>query len=64
MPTPAAEVDVDAALVTALLEEQHPDLAALPVPLVANGWDDAIFRIGTELADSLAPAPPEPYRCS
>ena len=53
VPTPAAEIDVDAALVTALLEEQHPDLASLPVQLVANGWDNAMFRIGTDLTARL-----------
>ena len=53
MPTPAAEIDVDAALVVALLEEQHPDLASLPVQLVANGWDNAMFRIGTDLTARL-----------
>jgi aminoglycoside phosphotransferase (APT) family kinase protein len=53
VPTPAAEVDVDAALVRALLHEQHPDLASLPVERVANGWDNAIFRIGDELGARL-----------
>ena len=53
MPTPAAEVDVDATLVTALLHAQHPDLASLPVSLVANGWDNAMFRIGTDLTARL-----------
>ncbi len=53
VPTPAAEFDVDATLVTALLEEQHPDLASLPVRLLANGWDNAVFRVGTELTARL-----------
>ncbi len=51
--TPAAEVDIDAALVGALLAEQHPDLAALPLRLVASGWDNAIFRLGDDLAVRL-----------
>jgi aminoglycoside phosphotransferase (APT) family kinase protein len=46
---PVAEVDVDAELVRSLLEEQCPDLAALDLALVANGWDNAIFRLGDEL---------------
>ncbi len=28
---------------------QHPDLAALPVEFLANGWDNALFRLGSEL---------------
>jgi len=47
---PAAEVDVDAVLVRHLLEEQHPDLAALPLRLAANGWDNVLWRLGEGLA--------------
>jgi aminoglycoside phosphotransferase (APT) family kinase protein len=50
---PAAEVDVDEALVRALLEEQHPDLARWPLRLVANGWDNVLFRLGDELVVRL-----------
>jgi aminoglycoside phosphotransferase (APT) family kinase protein len=46
---PAAEVDVTAALVSALIASQHPDLAGLPVEFLANGWDNAIFRLGDSL---------------
>ena len=46
---PAAEVDVTAALVRALIAGQHPDLAGLPVSFLANGWDNAIFRLGDSL---------------
>src|SRR5215831_2732829 len=46
---PAAEVDLSAQLVRALLAEQHPDLADLPVELLTNGWDNAIFRLGDAL---------------
>ena len=46
---PAAEVDVTAALVRDLLAAQHPDLARLPVEFLANGWDNAIFRLGENL---------------
>jgi aminoglycoside phosphotransferase (APT) family kinase protein len=42
---PAAEVDVTEALVRQLLSEQHPDLADRPLVLVANGWDNVIFRL-------------------
>jgi aminoglycoside phosphotransferase (APT) family kinase protein len=46
---PAAEVDLSADLVRVLLAEQHPDLAHLPVAVLANGWDNAIFRLGDSL---------------
>jgi len=47
---PAAEVDVTADLVRALLTAQHPDLAGLPLDVVANGWDNVVLRLGDELA--------------
>jgi aminoglycoside phosphotransferase (APT) family kinase protein len=50
---PAAEIDIDDGLVRRLLAEQHPDLAALPLTLVANGWDNAIFRLGGDLVVRL-----------
>jgi aminoglycoside phosphotransferase (APT) family kinase protein len=52
-PMPAAEVEVDEGLVRCLLQEQHHDLAALPVRLVANGWDNAIYRLGEDLSVRL-----------
>lgn len=51
--TPAAEVAVDAGLVRALLAEQHPDLAGLPVQEFAAGWDNAMFRLGGNLVVRL-----------
>jgi aminoglycoside phosphotransferase (APT) family kinase protein len=45
----AAKVDVPADLVKRLLAGQHPDLARLPVRFLANGWDNAMFRVGDEL---------------
>jgi len=50
---PAAEIDIDDGLVRRLLADQHRDLAALPLTLVANGWDNAIFRLGGDLAVRL-----------
>ena len=47
---PAAEVDVTADLVRGLLRDQHPDLAGLPLEPFASGWDNALFRLGDELA--------------
>jgi aminoglycoside phosphotransferase (APT) family kinase protein len=46
---PAADVDVSADLVRRLLASQHQDLARLPVEFLANGWDNALFRLGTNL---------------
>ena len=50
---PAADVVVDPSLVQALLHEQHPDLAHLAPVKVAEGWDNALFRLGDELAVRL-----------
>lgn len=53
MAAPAAEVEIDEALVRRLLEEQHPDLADLHLELLAEGWDNVIFRLGDELTVRL-----------
>ena len=50
---PAAEVDVDPDLVRRLLAVQQPDLAQLPVELMANGWDNAMYRVGDVLVARL-----------
>jgi aminoglycoside phosphotransferase (APT) family kinase protein len=50
MATPAADVHVDEELVRRMLVAQHPDLAALPLRVVANGWDNVMLRLGDELA--------------
>lgn len=47
---PPADVDVTETLVRALLTEQHPDLAALPLTVVAHGWDNVVLRLGDDLA--------------
>jgi aminoglycoside phosphotransferase (APT) family kinase protein len=51
--TPSAEVEIDTALVSSLLAEQHPDLAHLPLHAVDAGWDNAIFRLGDRLSVRL-----------
>ncbi|MCG8348525.1 MAG: aminoglycoside phosphotransferase family protein [Chloroflexales bacterium] len=51
--TPIAEFELDTALVTALLADQHPDLAHLPLQAVDAGWDNALFRLGDLLAVRL-----------
>jgi aminoglycoside phosphotransferase (APT) family kinase protein len=55
MQTPAADIHADEALVRALLSDQHPDLleGRDRVRLVANGWDNRIFRLGDDLAVRL-----------
>ena len=51
--TPAAEVDIDDDLVRRLLADQLPELGALPLERVAEGWDNVIFRLGDELTVRL-----------
>ncbi len=43
---PAAEVTITSELVGALLTDQQPDLAQLPLTLLTSGWDNAIYRLG------------------
>jgi aminoglycoside phosphotransferase (APT) family kinase protein len=50
---PAAEVDVSADLVRELLTAQQPDLAHLPVRVLANGWDNLLCRLGNDLVVRL-----------
>jgi aminoglycoside phosphotransferase (APT) family kinase protein len=49
MQTPEADIPVDEQLVRVLLVDQHPDLAG-ELRLVSNGWDNAVYRLGDELA--------------
>jgi aminoglycoside phosphotransferase (APT) family kinase protein len=42
------EIEVDAALVQCLLEEQFPELAKLPVRLLGAGWDNTVFVVGED----------------
>jgi len=50
---PPAEAPIDIALVRALLKEQHPDLAALPLVDAGEGWDNRTFRLNKDLAVRL-----------
>ena len=50
---PPAEHPIDEALARALLEAQQPGLADRPLRLIAEGWDNAIFRLGEDLAVRL-----------
>ena len=51
--TPLAEFQIDSALVSGLLGDQHPDLGHLPLRNVDAGWDNAMFRLGNDLAVRL-----------
>jgi len=48
--TPAAELAIDADLARQLVSAQHPDLSDLPIRAVGSGWDNAMFRLGDDLA--------------
>ncbi len=50
---PPADIDIDTRLVRELLRAQHPDLAALPLRLVATGWDNVTYQLGEDLAVRL-----------
>ena len=47
---PTAEVTIDTSVVRSLLQEQHADLAHLPLIEVGEGWDNKLFRLGGDLA--------------
>ena len=51
--TPPAEVEIDAALVRALLRAQQPELAELPIGDRYEGWDNVTFRLGDTWAVRL-----------
>ncbi|GGE86896.1 aminoglycoside phosphotransferase family protein [Mycetocola zhadangensis] len=51
--SPVADIDVSPELVRRLLRAQHPELSALPLELVTNGWDNTIYRLGTDLVVRL-----------
>jgi aminoglycoside phosphotransferase (APT) family kinase protein len=53
MAVAAADIFIDEPLVRGLLQQQHPDLAELDIRLVANGWDNNLYRLGDELAIRL-----------
>ncbi|MBU4214784.1 MAG: phosphotransferase, partial [Actinobacteria bacterium] len=50
---PVHEFRIDAPLVQALLVEQHPDLAGQQLRRAGSGWDNALFRLGDDLAVRL-----------
>jgi aminoglycoside phosphotransferase (APT) family kinase protein len=50
---PVAEWEIHEDLVTALLSDQFPELAGLPLNLLANGWDNVMYRLGGDLTVRL-----------
>ncbi len=46
---PESDIAIDEMLVRSLLRAQHPDLANLPLQTIDSGWDNAMFRLGSEL---------------
>lgn len=50
---PVAEVQINPELVRRLLRDQHDDLADLPLVELANGWDNMLFRLGTNFTVRL-----------
>ncbi|GAA1091199.1 MULTISPECIES: phosphotransferase [Kitasatospora] len=44
-----SEIEISEDLVRALLREQHPDLAELPIREVAGGWGNQMWRLGDGL---------------
>jgi len=50
----------DEALVRALLREQHPDLAGMALRGVDGGWDNRMWRLGTDLAVRMPRTPRAP----
>jgi aminoglycoside phosphotransferase (APT) family kinase protein len=51
--TPAAQTELSEDLAQRLIAQQFPHLAHLPVHFVAEGWDNAMYRIGEELCARL-----------
>ena len=50
---PRADIAIDPSLVRALLQEQHEDLAHLPLLDAGEGWDNRLFRLGSDLVVRL-----------
>ncbi len=50
----------DEALVRSLLESQHPALAGLELRVVDGGWDNRMWRLGSELAVRMPRTPHAP----
>jgi aminoglycoside phosphotransferase (APT) family kinase protein len=51
------DINIDEALVHALVRDQHPDLARLELRDVPGGWDNKMWRLGEEFAVRLPRTP-------
>lgn len=51
--SPSAEYSLDETGVRDLLRRTSPDLAGLPLRLFADGWDNSMWRLGSELVVRL-----------
>lgn len=51
--TPAAQTPLSVSLAQRLIATQFPDLAHLPVSFVAEGWDNAMYRVGDHFCARL-----------
>ncbi len=51
--TPAAEIEIDEALIRALLSDQQPHLAQDEIQIIEAGWDNVMARVGDDLAVRL-----------
>jgi aminoglycoside phosphotransferase (APT) family kinase protein len=47
---PTADVGITPQSARALLRDQHPDLADLPIALAETGWDNEVYRLGDAMA--------------
>src|SRR6187455_2759536 len=47
--TPPSEVPIPHELVRALVEDQFPEYAHLPLTHLNDGWDNTVYRLGEEL---------------
>jgi aminoglycoside phosphotransferase (APT) family kinase protein len=56
----ASDTAITADLVREALEEQHPDLARMPLREVAGGWGNQMWRLGDDLAVRVQRMDPTP----
>jgi aminoglycoside phosphotransferase (APT) family kinase protein len=55
-------IEITAGLIRDLLQDQHPDLAELPIREVEGGWGNQMWRLGDELAVRIQRMETEPDR--
>jgi hypothetical protein len=56
------EIEITAGLIRDLLQDQHPELAELPIREVEGGWGNQMWRLGDELAVRIQRMETEPDR--